>query len=240
MAHDYGNRLQIAYSALNLIRESATGGQTADLPSLIESAQVCLLKARDLVRDVSTVGCQFYRRAEVLDLNEVLDSLKPILVSVCDSAIDLRVRTAKRPIRVVCNANLLENAVINLALNACEAIAASGRITVGVTRATELAGEPGAPDIAHAVITVSDTGRGMPSEILRRAFSPYFTTKPVNVGSGLGLTMTRLFAESMGGRVEAQSIVGRGTSISLLLPEVPSLRVSRIGRNPSNPKEQQS
>src|SRR5262249_46177956 len=149
-----------------------------------------------------------------LDLNELLDGLQPVFESMCDLSIDLRVRRAGYPVRVRCNAHLLENAVINLVLNAHEAIAGHGSVTVEVSRIQELSEATDAQDVSRAVITVSDTGCGMTVETMNRAFTPFYTSKPA--GTGLGLTMTRLFAASIGGRVEVQSILGSGTAFSLV------------------------
>jgi signal transduction histidine kinase len=220
MAHDYRNRLQVVHSALSVIKAKAVQG--ADLSGLVDAAQTSLFKARDLASSIATVGCRLYGQREDVDLNDVLDDMRPVLASLCGVSVGLSLHKAMRPVRVRCNAHLLENAIINLVLNACEAVAGRGAVSIEVARLKILGDGAEARERSCAMITVSDSGPGLSDEARRFAFSPYFTTKPAAKGSGLGLMMTRLFAEGAGGSVEMQSIAGGGTSVSLLLPEAPS------------------
>ena len=114
--------------------------------------------------------------------------------------------------------HLFEQALINLAVNARDAMPEGGRLTLGVA----VVEDADRADGGRVEITVRDTGRGVPEELRERIFEPFFTTKGQGLGSGLGLAMVKGFAVSAGGEVTVASVVGSGTSFVICLPEVPT------------------
>ncbi len=137
---------------------------------------------------------------------------------------------ADAPVRARIDPHQLELALVNLILNARDAIAAEGTISIEVSlevvydeEARRLGIEPG----AYASLIVGDTGAGMTSEIAAKAFEPFFTTKPVGQGTGLGLSMVHGFVLQSGGHVSLESEPGVGTAIRLLLPCEPSRAATR-------------
>lgn len=123
---------------------------------------------------------------------------------------------------VHCDGNGLESAVLNLAINARDAMPNGGRLTLSVAAATlgaaDTTGHDGFGPGLYARIAVADTGTGMTAEIAARAFEPFFTTKPLGRGTGLGLSQLYGFVRQSGGLVQLDTVPGRGTVVALLLP----------------------
>jgi CheY-like chemotaxis protein len=139
---------------------------------------------------------------------------------------------------VLCDPNELESAVLNLCINARDAMPDGGRLTIStadlILRGDDRAAEETKPG-SYVVISVADTGTGMPADVLERAFEPFFTTKPVGVGSGLGLSQIYGFVRQSGGTVQLESVPKQGTAARLLLPAhetVPLARERTAARPP--------
>jgi CheY-like chemotaxis protein len=157
--------------------------------------------------------------SKALDANALVLSLEELLRGTLRENISLRIETTTDLPLAIADANQLENAIINLAINARDAMAEGGQLAVA-TKAIEL-DDTGDLDIRagrYVVISVSDTGVGMSAEVLEKAFDPFFTTKPLGQGTGLGLSMVYGFAKQSGGQVRIRSEVGVGTTVSLYLP----------------------
>jgi CheY-like chemotaxis protein len=133
--------------------------------------------------------------------------------------VEIKTEMARSRSTVLADRHILQSAILNLALNARDAMPQGGAITIstGERRATAADGciPQGQP---VSIVTVSDTGVGIPPDILERVFEPFFTTKEVGKGTGLGLSMVHGFAEQSGGHVSIESRVGQGTSVTLVLP----------------------
>src|SRR5690606_21442852 len=117
---------------------------------------------------------------------------------------------------VVADANQLESVVLNLVINARDALRGSGRITMSAQPATAVPAD--LPPGSYVSVRVSDDGPGIPADIGDKVFEPFFTTKPIGEGTGLGLSMTYGFARQSGGTARVHSVPGQGTTIELLLP----------------------
>ena len=111
-----------------------------------------------------------------------------------------------------------ESALLNLSVNARDAMPASGRITITVVALRAKAGESGSVSGDQVVVTVSDTGEGIPPEQLARVFEPFFTTKPAGKGTGLGLSIVYGFVKQSGGDIQIRSKVGKGTDVRMIFP----------------------
>ena len=135
------------------------------------------------------------------------------------------------------DANQVESALLNLAINARDAMPEGGRLTVETSNthldAAYVGSEPGLQPGDYVMLAVTDTGTGMPPDVLARAFEPFFTTKPVGQGTGLGLSQLYGFARQSGGHVRIESEVGRGTSVKLYLPRHHGAEETKAARDAS-------
>jgi CheY-like chemotaxis protein len=148
-------------------------------------------------------------------------SLEDLLRRTIGETIDLRIAASDDLWSTLCDPNQLESALLNLAINARDAMPDGGRLTIATTNArldSIAAGTPALSPGDYVCITVADTGVGMSAEVAGRAFDPFFTTKPIGQGTGLGLSMIYGFARQSNGHVTIESKIGRGTSIRLYLP----------------------
>jgi len=211
VVHDLGNLIQIATSAVNLIARDPTVRTTGALEPMIARARMSLERAGALVQvtlgAASGVGeaLEFTSLAACLAEVQTLLQVQPGVSLVVEVDPDLPWPR--------CSRLGLQNAVINLLLNARDALPDGGVISLSATTAF-----PGA--IAPVVVLrVTDNGVGMNADTMARAFEPFFTTKRPGLG-GCGLPMVRRFVQEAAGRVEIESAVGRGTTVSLWLPAV--------------------
>jgi CheY-like chemotaxis protein len=142
---------------------------------------------------------------------------------------------------VMCNPNEMESALLNLCINARDAMAEGGRLTIATEdlhlAAVDILDEVAKPGL-YVVLSVADTGMGMPPEVLDRVFEPFFTTKPQGQGTGLGLSQVWSFARQSGGLVRVESAPGQGTAVRLLLPlHARAAATGEPGAVPSKPEE---
>jgi CheY-like chemotaxis protein len=156
--------------------------------------------------------------------NRLVQGVEELLARTVGPMIDLRTALAADAGTILCDPNQLENALLNLAINARDAmprggglVIATANVAVGPVLASRLDVPPG----DYVTLAVEDTGTGMPPEVIARAFDPFFTTKPIGEGTGLGLSMIYGFAKQSGGGVLIESQEGRGTSVQLYLPSHP-------------------
>jgi CheY-like chemotaxis protein len=153
----------------------------------------------------------------------VLDTLR-LLQRTLGQGIDIMTRLDTAAAVVCVDRNQLANALLNMALNARDAMPDGGELTIATTcQPAQWAAVEGAarwPTGEEVCITISDTGTGMTEDVRKRAFEPFFTTKVDGLGSGLGLSMVQGFVEQTGGHIEIDSAVGRGTTITIRLPRI--------------------
>src|SRR3712207_787432 len=143
----------------------------------------------------------------------------PLLRRAIGEHIDLRTESSGGETFALVDRALLESAILNLVVNARDAMPQGGAVTISTGRRVAMEGEGTLqPGQEVAALSVSDTGTGMAPEVLSRAFEPFFTTKEVGKGTGLGLSMVYGFAKQSGGHVSIRSKEGEGTSITIILP----------------------
>jgi len=167
---------------------------------------------------------------QAIDPRRLLNELAPILDRTLGETITVEVDCAGNLPSVFVDPGELDTAILNLALNARDAMPRGGTLQLSV-RERNVAASESTPEIApgsYVVITVSDTGVGMAPEVLARAFEPFFTTKEIGRGSGLGLSMVYGFVKQSGGHLAADSRLGYGTRIELLLPAVGSIQQADV------------
>jgi CheY-like chemotaxis protein len=156
-----------------------------------------------------------------IDANQLILSLEDLLRRTIGETIDLEIAPSERLWPTLCDPNQLESALLNLAINARDAMPDGGKLVIATTNTTANATDAGYAAMQpgdYVCITVTDTGTGMSAEVAARAFDPFFTTKPIGQGTGLGLSMIYGFARQSNGHIALDTAPGHGTSARLCLP----------------------
>ena len=219
IAHDFNNMLSIVRGNLDLLRRRLDHGRR-DVGTYLDAADDGVVRAADLTQRLLAFSRREPVRAQSVDPNVFVEGLAELFRRTFGQNVILAAELGEDVAFVKVDPGQFENAVLNLALNARDAMPAGGRVTIRTRRANaEEAGRTsGYAGAGLVVVEVEDVGTGMAPEVLERIFEPFFTTKPVGKGTGLGLPQVFAFAESAGGRVSARSQVGCGTTISIYLP----------------------
>jgi signal transduction histidine kinase len=220
VAHDFNNLLTVIRG--NLEMADVSGRDPAKLSRYIAAAQHAVGRGERLTTQLLAFSRQHALRAEEVDLNVVLREFRPMLRHAVGESVDLMLELTSSVCPIHVDAAQLEAAILNLAVNARDAMPAGGRFTVRV-ETLEIGGINGiphaeAPPGRYCRITVKDTGVGMMPEVAERAFEPFFTTKEVGKGTGLGLAQVYGFVKQSRGYVSVETAPGRGTTIALILP----------------------
>ncbi|HEX2555298.1 MAG TPA: PAS domain S-box protein [Microvirga sp.] len=217
IAHDFNNLLTVILGNAEVLAEDLEPGPFKAMAQVIFEAAD---KGAGLTQQLLAFGRRQTLRAEPLRLPEVVEGMTPLLRRTLGEHIVLRTAFGQGRAPALADRTLLESAILNLAINARDAMPQGGVLEIGtddvmIDAANALTGaKPG----RYAALTVSDSGTGMAPEVLERAFEPFFTTKEVGRGSGLGLSMVYGFAQQSGGHVGIESRPGRGTAVTVLLP----------------------
>jgi len=234
VAHDFNNLLSVILSYSDLIGSelSSTDPSSRDVAEIRKAA----LSAADLTRQLLVFSRQQIITPQVLDLNDIVVVMDKMLRRILGEDVDLVTRLARHSTRVLADPSNIEQMIMNLALNARDAMPRGGKLTIE-TGTVELderyaAEHLGAKPGPHVLLAVSDTGTGMQPEIQARIFEPFFTTKAVGKGTGLGLSIVFGIAQRAGGSVWVYSEPGRGTTFKVYLPrseaEVEAGSASRV------------
>lgn len=222
-AHDLCNQLQVIESALNLVRGSVTSDRMTALDDLFECARSAILRAGRLSRTIVDAKKPRTELANRISVAERLAALPELVLLASDSNILIEHHVDDDVPDVSCDADELDDAILNLVVNARRAMPLGGRIVISATRE---AAPPGYNP--RAVLRIADTGCGMSPETAARAFEPRFTTRASGEGSGLGLAMVADFARSAGGSADLESRPGVGTIVTIRLPGL--MKLAREGR----------
>ncbi|MDY7226128.1 PAS domain-containing protein [Hyalangium rubrum] len=220
VAHDFNNLLQIIGGNLQLLQRDLAGNERA-----ARRAQTALGAVERGARLASHL-LAFSRRQPleplVLNLGQLLSGMEELLRRALGEHIAVETVIAPDLWNTFVDPNQLENVILNLAINARDAMQSSGKLTLEVGNALlDAPTEPLPPEVKpgeYVLLSVSDTGSGMPPDVLKRAFEPFFTTKPAGRGTGLGLSMVYGFVKQSGGHIQISSAVGVGTTLKLYLP----------------------
>jgi nitrogen-specific signal transduction histidine kinase/CheY-like chemotaxis protein len=222
IAHDFNNMLQGIVGALDLIRRLHASGRTETIPRFVDMAMNSAHRAAAMTHRLLAFSRQQPLAPQPVDLNALVQSLRELVRRTTGESITLALDLAPQAWSTRCDPNQLESAILNLAINARDAMPDGGELTLRTANVTLPATQVGPEDILPAGdfvrVTVSDTGTGMPQDVIDRAFDPFFTTKPIGLGTGLGLSMVYGFARQSGGYAAISSRLGEGTDVSLLLP----------------------
>jgi PAS domain S-box-containing protein len=221
IAHDSNNMLAATLGNLDLLLDALPPADTSRrglATRAIEAAE----RVADLNRRLLAFARKQTLQPQITDVNQLVSGMATILRRTLGEAVEIEVEQDPMLWRCLIDPTQLQNALLNLAINARDAMAGSGRLTIRTANA--VLNQPlddGDERIVpgdYVTVAVSDMGTGMPPEIARRVFEPFFTTKDVGKGSGLGLSMVYGFARQSGGTVLISSQVAQGTSVTLYLP----------------------
>jgi signal transduction histidine kinase len=211
IVHDLGNLIQVASSALNHLARDPSVSAAPALRPVIAGARTALERAGGLVRQTISVARESHVEIEYTNVGVCLAEVETLMRSAWDTNIRLEVEVGSDLPLVRCDPIGLQNAVLNLLFNARDAMPDGGLISVIAALVSERSTS------TRVDVRVVDSGIGMTSETMVRAFAPFFTTKGEGLG-GFGLPMVKRFAEESGGSVDVQSTLGAGTTMTLRLP----------------------
>jgi two-component system cell cycle sensor histidine kinase/response regulator CckA len=220
IAHDFNNVLTaiIGFSDLLLASHRPSDPSFQDIMNIKQNAN----RAASLVRQLLAFSRRQTLRPETIHLSDTLTELRMLLSRLLGENVELKVVHGRDLWPIKADQSQLEQVIVNLAVNARDAMPGGGRLTV-VTR-NRPAGEPlafetpGMPDVDYVQISVTDTGTGIPPDIMQKIFEPFFTTKPIGQGTGLGLSTVYGIVKQTGGFIYCVSEEGKGTSFEILLP----------------------
>jgi PAS domain S-box-containing protein len=212
IAHDFNNLLTAIIGYASLAEAEQTPGTA--LHEWIEQIRRSGEQAATLTSQLLAFGRRQVLRPVDLDLNAVVDDIQKMLRRLIGERIELVVHLAPDLARVRADRSQIEQVIVNLVVNARDAMPRGGRLTIS----TDNAPPPG----GHAVLSVDDTGEGIAPAILERIFEPFFTTKPLGRGTGLGLATVYGIVKQSGGDIQVQSAPARGARFTVLLPTVSS------------------
>lgn len=220
IAHDFNNLLTVILGnaeALSLRLKARD-----DLRQLADTIAMAAERGAELTRGLLAFSRRQVLQPAVIDCNALVESMRALVRRMLREDIKLSMTSSPTPVLALADAAQLESALLNLSLNAQDAMPNGGTLTF-TTLELELddsafGGEAGVRTGRYVCISVTDDGVGMPRDVVERAFEPFFTTKEVGKGSGLGLSMVYGFAKQSNGHVSIYSEVGLGTSVRLYLP----------------------
>ncbi|WP_376088438.1 ATP-binding protein [Roseomonas sp. CCTCC AB2023176] len=210
IAHDFNNLLTGIIGALDLTARRLRDGRTEGVERYMEAARASAMRAASLTHRLLAFSRRQSLDPRPVSLNRLVRSMEDLLRRTLGEGVVLRTGLDPAEPSALADENQLESALLNLAINARDAMPDGGILTVST----------GIGPDGMATIAVGDTGTGMTPEVLERAFDPFFTTKPIGQGTGLGLSMIHGFVHQSGGAVRIDSSPGAGTTVTLHLPLV--------------------
>jgi signal transduction histidine kinase len=222
IAHDFNNVLTAITNSLESMR--AAPGADAKTLTRLDRALQAARNGATLVQQMLVFARRHPLQLELLDVNEIVNAALALFRGSCPETVALRtvLEPRLRPVRA--DSAQLQTAILNLLVNARDAMPSGGRLTIRTSSAPASAEASATPPAGGRVaIEVSDTGLGMTPETAARAFEPFFTTKEIGKGTGLGLSMVYAATRQMGGDAAIESTPGEGTSVRLILPAAASI-----------------
>ncbi|MEO5640767.1 MAG: PAS domain S-box protein [Sphingomicrobium sp.] len=222
IAHDFNNLLQGITGSLEIVQRRVAQGRYDDLDRFITGARGAASRAAALTHRLLAFSRRQPLDPRAVRVNPLLSSMEDLVRRTIGERIDLAVVEADDLWLTLCDPNQLENAILNLVINARDAMPDGGKITIETCNANLDSGHKAQQrDVRpghYICVCVSDTGVGMSADVIARAFEPFFTTKPIGQGTGLGLSMIYGFARQSEGYARIYSEPGHGTTIKLYLP----------------------
>ncbi len=236
IAHDFNNMLTGVIGCLDIMHRRIEAGRTNDLERFMTAATNSAQRAAALTHRLLAFSRRQSLESKPVDLNALTRSMEELLRRALGEQVSLSVELEPDLPPALIDANQLENAILNLAINARDAMGRGGRLTIETSCAQFPEQAPTKPNEIrpgdYICISVSDTGSGMSPDILAKAFDPFFTTKPIGQGTGLGLSMVYGFVQQSRGHVVIDSAIDRGTKVTLYLPEAKHLASRPLAPDP--------
>ena len=222
IAHDFNNLLTGILGSLQLIRRKASPQSLGQVGRFIDAATTSANRAAALTQRLLAFARRQALSPKPIDANELVRSIEDLVRRTIGETIDFKLAIAPDLWMTICDPNQLESALLNLVINARDAMQEGGELRIQ-TRNAVIGGSDAppkrqAPPGDYVAISIIDTGHGMPSDVVAKAFEPFFTTKPIGQGTGLGLSMVYGFTQQSGGFVDIDSREGQGTTVTLYLP----------------------
>ena len=222
IAHDFNNLLTGIIGSLALMQKRLAQGRTETLERYAGLALASANRAAALTHRLLAFSRRQPLEAKAVDANALVVSMEDLLRRTIGESIVFQSVETPGLWPTLCDPHQLENALLNLAINARDAMPDGGRLTIETANAVldeaYVAREPGVAAGQYVMLSVTDTGTGMPPDVMARAFDPFFTTKPIGQGTGLGLSMIYGFVKQSDGHIKIYSEPGQGTSIKIFLP----------------------
>jgi len=220
VAHDFNNNLTVILGGLELLAGRVEQVLPDFAPTVAQVTQAAERSA-EFTQQLLAFGRRQPLQPKTLDLNELVLKMGSLLRRTLGATIELEVVRSADLWKPEADPGQLESALLNLAINARDAMPRGGKLTIGTSNASlhgHAASDAGVAAGEYVMVSVNDTGMGMPADVRDRAFEPFFTTKGPGHGTGLGLSMVYGFVKQSGGHVEIESEIGQGTTIRLYLP----------------------
>ena len=222
IAHDFNNLLTGIIGSLDIVRTRIAADRLEEIPRFMDAATAAAQRAGALTHRLLAFARRQSLDMRPNEINRLVANMEDLLNRTLGEHVELKCSLAPDLWPAFTDANQLESAVLNLAINARHAMPDGGRLTIETTNvhldAAYTAGQDDVDAGDYVVIGVSDTGFGMPAEVVAKAINPFFTTKPVGEGTGLGLSMVYGFVKQTRGHLRIYSEVGQGTTVKLYLP----------------------
>ncbi len=233
MAHDINNLLSGIFGSISILREKDNDEDTERLHDIIEN---CAKKARELTRGLLSFGKSGGKQKEVINPVKIIDELADYLKQTFPPEIELIIRTDRKLFEILCNSTQLYQILMNLLVNAREAVGEHGIITLTARNLTVDSGNislfPQLEYGRYVHFIIQDNGTGISRENLDKIFEPYFTTKGKQGGTGLGLYITYSIVKAYNGFIEVDSTEGKGTRFDIYIPAFQKQNSSEISYSP--------
>jgi signal transduction histidine kinase len=218
LAHDLNNMLHGAVGALDLMQMRIDQERTDEIADLLHIALGSLRRTAALIDNFTAFWRPRPAELKQTCVNTVIESMNGLLRCTLGDEIEIEFGLAKGLPSILCDPHQLENALLNMAVNARAAMPCGGRLVVRTFCAHRDAGQTDTTRRPCIEICITDTGIGMMPDVAEHAFEPFYTTKPGGRGTGLGLAMVKSFVDQFAGEVKLKSAIGEGTTITLCLP----------------------
>jgi signal transduction histidine kinase/CheY-like chemotaxis protein len=241
IAHDFNNLLAALLGNVQLMRRRLDQGAFKDLSRYVAAVESITAKASALTQRLLAFSRRQTLAPAPLDVDKRIVAMHELIAHTVGPSIRVQTVFADGPCRTLCDPGELDNALLNLSINARDAMPGGGDLTLMATRMDLTAAQAAALQLpanaSYVVVRVKDSGAGMTPETIQRAFEPFFTTKATGQGTGLGLSMVHGFVTQSGGRIDIQSELGAGTEVAIYLPaydgEMPPEAQAADPTNPS-------
>ena len=224
IAHDFNNLITVisGYTQLALMRSEKHTATADDLQQVVEASD----RAANLTHQLLAFSRKQVLQPTVLDLSDVVNHIAPMLRRIIGEHIELCIQCDGPLARVRADRGQLEQVLLNLAVNARDAMTSGGTLTIATSNVVDGASTSPRDDATAVSLAVSDTGQGMAAEIRDRVFEPFFTTKESGKGTGLGLSTVYGIVKQSGGTISVDTTMGKGTTFTIALPASETMAVT--------------